>query len=119
MFDPTPEQLAGLTPEARDVAVVLLNHFREAGVPLIITAQGGRRNDTEQRQLVQMGRSRTLQSAHLTGRAFDFDVFGYQRDQVPPLLWQYLGQLAEGYGLIWGGRWGWDYGHIELPPDWA
>jgi len=118
VFDPTLGQLQGLEPTTRDVAQVLIDYLRNNGIPAIITAQGGRRNEAEQAKLVQMGLSRTSNSAHLAGRAFDLDVLGYSRDEVPKWLWQHLGQIAESAGLIWGGRWGWDWGHFEVPVGW-
>src|SRR5574341_314286 len=81
MYDPTPEHLAALDPTTSERAFTLVYAARLAGVPLIITSS--RRSVAEQAALVDAGRSRTLQSLHITGRAFDVDVFGFQRDDVP------------------------------------
>jgi len=51
----------------------------------------------------------------LSGLAFDVDVFGFGRDEIP-LWWFYqLGALGEQLGFRWGGRWSGlrDYGHFE------
>jgi len=112
--DPTLEHLPQLTPETRDRAVQLLNAARQVGVPLIITS--ARRSIDEQKRLVETGRSRTLDSAHLRGEAFDVDVMGIRRDDIPRWWFMALGAYGESLGLIWGGRWAfYDPGHFELP----
>ncbi len=102
-----------LEPETARLAYWLVYAARTAGVPLIITS--GRRSPEEQRQLVQQGRSQTYQSRHLSGEAFDVDVAGLGRDQVPRWVWDSLGPYAESMGLDWGGRWRTlvDLGHFE------
>lgn len=88
---------------------------RSAGVPLQVTSSV--RSRAEQASLVQAGRSLTLQSKHLQGQAFDVDIHGYGRDQIPLWWFEQLGQLGEYLGLAWGGRWSGfrDYGHFENP----
>lgn len=112
--DPTLDHLPQLTPECRDLAVQLVNAARQAGVPLVITSS--RRSVQEQQRLVQAGRSQTLNSAHLRGEAFDVDVLGLSRDQVPRWFWDALGPYGEALGLRWGGRWRtlYDPGHFEV-----
>lgn len=111
--DPTLEHLPQLTAETRDRAVQLINAARDVGVPLIITSS--RRSVEEQRRLVEAGRSRTMQSAHLRGEAFDVDVMGLKRDDIPRWWFSALGAYGESLGLIWGGRWSfYDPGHFEL-----
>ena len=112
--DPTPGHLEQLTPETAELAVQLVNAARQVGVPLIITSS--RRSQDEQRRLVQAGRSQTMNSAHLRGEAFDVDVMGVSRDQVPRWWWDSLGPYGEALGLRWGGRWRslYDPGHFEL-----
>lgn len=88
---------------------------REAGYPLVITS--GRRTQAEQNAHVAAGRSRTRRSKHLTGEAFDVDIFGIDRNAVPRWFWALLGPWAEReLGLTWGGRWSspYDPGHFEL-----
>lgn len=116
MYDPSSAKLATLDAETRNRAEWMLWAVRTAGIPLIITS--ARRSLSEQQQLVELGRSRTMQSKHLLGRAFDVDISGVSRDQVPKWFWNILGPWAEReLGLIWGGRWTsiWDPGHFELP----
>lgn len=112
--DPTIENLTELLPDIRARAIELVNAARAAGVPLIITS--GRRTLDEQRLLVNSGRSRTLRSKHLEGRAFDVDVLGLNRDAVPRWWFAALGSYGESLGLKWGGRWQtiYDPGHFEL-----
>lgn len=111
--DPTLKHLPQLTAETRDRAVQLVNAARQVGVPLIITSS--RRSMEEQQRLVQAGLSRTLNSAHLRGEAFDVDVMGLKRDDIPRWWLSALGSYGESLGLIWGGRWAfYDGGHFEL-----
>jgi len=117
-IDPTPGHLARLNPATRDKAIELVNAARDVGVPLIITSS--RRSASEQLELVRMGRSLTMQSKHLTGSAFDVDVQGLSRDQIPRWWFDTLGAYGEALGLAWGGRWAdfYDPGHFELrSPD--
>jgi len=94
-------------------ALQLLSHVRTAGIPLHITS--ALRDPARQAELVRAGRSQTLRSKHLTGRAFDVDVLGFARVDVPRWWWYQLGSLAEPLGLRWGGsfRGFWDPGHFE------
>jgi len=113
--DATLRHIAVLSPEIQDAAFWLVYVVRSAGFPLQITST--LRTRQEQSALVAAGRSRTTASLHLTGQAFDVDVHGYGRDQVPVWFWQQVGQLGELLGLFWGGRWQGlrDYGHFENP----
>lgn len=116
MSDPTSRVLRGLTPATRERAAIMVNALRELGIPAAITS--GRRSLAQQRTLVNRGLSRTLDSAHLRGEAFDLDVLGIDRSAIPMQFWAILGPWAEQQlGLRWGGRWRsiWDPGHFELP----
>jgi len=88
---------------------------RSAGVPLQITSSV--RTRSEQAELVRIGASRTLQSKHLVGQAFDVDIHGWGRDEIPLWFWEELGWLGEYLGFRWGGRFSSfkDYGHFENP----
>ncbi len=112
--DPTLGHLSRLTPPVRIRAYWLVVLARYAGLPLVVTAST--RSAAEQRQLVAAGRSRTLDSKHLVGRAFDVDVYGWSRDDVPRAVWNWLGGVGEALGLRWGGRFAgfFDAGHFEL-----
>jgi len=112
--DPTPGHLRQLQPATAARARDLVNAARAAGWPLWISS--GRRSETEQRRHVAAGRSRTLSSRHLTGRAFDVDVLGLGRDEIPKEFFDALGAYGEALGLKWGGRWRdpYDPGHFEL-----
>jgi len=107
--------IRALSPEIQDAAFWLVYVVRNAGFPLQITSSV--RTRAEQEALVISGRSQTRQSAHLRGEAFDVDIHGFGRDQVPLWFWEQLGQLGEYLGLRWGGRWSGfrDYGHFENP----
>jgi len=116
-IDPTPASIETLDPQIRGAAIALVNAAREAGWPVFIQSSGARRRIDEQQRLVQSGRSLTTRSKHLDGLAFDIDVFGLSRDQVPENFWRAIGPAAETYlGLRWGGRFQnlYDPGHFEI-----
>jgi len=110
VYDPTPGHLQQLENQTRLLATYLIIGARNAGVPLIITSS--RRSRTEQIKLVMAGKSRTFNSKHLIGRAFDVDVYGWDRKSVPRYFWDALGDYAERLGLIWPLP-DWDPGHFE------
>lgn len=113
--DATLRHIGFLSPDIQDAAYWLVYIAREAGFPLQITST--LRTRSEQASLVRRGRSNTLSSKHLIGQAFDVDLHGLGRDQVPLWFWDELGWLGEYLGLRWGGRWESlrDYGHFENP----
>lgn len=116
MADATLQILGGLEDQTATAAYWLVWAARTAGYPVVVTS--GRRSSAEQAALVAAGRSRTLQSKHVTGRAFDIDWHGWDRDTVPSWFWQLIGPWAEmNLGLVWGGRWlsPYDPGHFEAP----
>lgn len=107
--------IRALSPDIQEAAFYLLWVVRNAGFPLQITSS--LRSRPEQEALVRSGASLTLRSKHLIGQAFDVDIHGYARDQVPLWFWNELGAFAERLGFSWGGRWSGlrDYGHFENP----
>lgn len=111
--DPTIGHLQALAPKAQQAAFRMVNHVRSVGVPLIVTSSV--RTPADQAGLLALGRTRTLRSKHLTGRAFDVDVHGFARTAIPKWWFYQLGQLAEPLGLRWGGNFSgfWDPGHFE------
>jgi len=113
--DATLRHIAGLSPDIQDAAFDLVLYVRTAGFPLQITSS--LRTRAEQATFFRSGASRTLNSKHLIGQAFDVDLHGIGRDEIPMWFWQQLGWLGEYIGFRWGGRWGdpWDPGHFENP----
>lgn len=98
MYDPTLEKLQTLQPEVQLRAYWLVKTAREQGIPLMIIS-GWRSRDLN----ASVGGA--VNSLHLTGRAFDVQVLGYTRDQLPVSWWRSLGEWAENnLGLRWGGR---------------
>lgn len=119
MEDPTPAQILTLDPQIRGRAITLINTLRNVGVPAIIGPMGARRTVAEQRALYQSGTgvTSTLKSRHITGMAFDLDIWGMGRDTVPGWFWNLVGPWAEReLHLTWGGRWKspYDPGHFQL-----
>jgi len=80
-----------------------------------------RRSEERQQELFAQGRTQpgpivtwTLNSAHVTGRAFDFD-FVDARDQGDPDAWLIAGEIGSGLGLRWLPYEGVpDFRHFEL-----
>lgn len=112
--DRTADHLARLQPYIAARAFALINGLRAAGVPAYISSST--RTVSQQASLVRRGTSRTMQSKHLDGRAFDIDVLGWSRDALPKAWWLAVGEYAESLGLNWGGRWQsfYDAGHFEI-----
>lgn len=110
MYDPTLEQINTLEPNTQSRAIYLVNAARAVGIPLMVTS--ARRTYTEQLQLLWQGKTRTLNSKHLQGRAFDIDVAGWSRDALPDYFWRGLWAYAEGLGLKVPLK-SWDKGHFE------
>ena len=93
MYDPTPGNLVGLQSDVLEAAIFLVNAYRAAGYPAIITS--GRRSTAHN---IAVGGA--LSSRHLMGRAIDLGFLGIS---PAPLTW------LEPGGLLWesmGGRWG-------------
>ncbi len=111
--DPTISHLRRLAPQTQRAAIDMVIHLRNLGVPLWISSST--RTLQQQRRLVSEGASRTLNSKHLTGQAFDVDVLGFARDDVPLWWWQSLARLGNSLGLLNGGRFTGlaDWGHFE------
>lgn len=112
MYDPTPANIYSLEPNTQVRAIYLVNAFRAAGIPLLVTS--ARRSYTEQISLLWQGKTRTLNSKHLQGRAFDVDVMGWSRDAIPDAFWFVLWDYAAALGLNTPYK-SWDKGHLESP----
>jgi len=104
MSDPTEANLLGLQPDVQGAAVYLINAYRSAGYPAIITS--GLRTVQRQQELIASGVTTATRSLHLTGRAIDLAFLG-----IPDAPWDWF---AAG-GALWvamGGRWG---GNFSVP----
>ena len=103
-----------LHPAIQTPAAQFINGLRDVGVYAYISS--GKRTTAEQRALVASGASKTMNSKHLTGKAFDFDVVGWNRDALPRWWLDKVGEYGESLGLRWGGRFSgfYDGGHFEL-----
>jgi len=109
MNDPTIAAIMSLDPVAARAALGLVIAARRAGVPLMVIS--GRRSPEVNRQV-----GGAPASWHLTGQAFDVQVLGYTRDEIPAEWWEQLGAYAEQhFGLSWGGRFSDpDVNHFDL-----
>lgn len=117
-MDSTASEIGRLAPDLQPYLRALVSYCRAEGWPVEIRRLGGRRTADEQAKLYAQGRTlpgprvtSTLTSAHITGRAFDLDLMGYDRALGMP-LWKVLGAWWKSSGRRWGGDWG-DYGHFE------
>jgi len=98
MYDPTPEKLEELESSTQEAAYWLIRVAREAGIPMMIIS--GFRSPDLNRQV-----GGAPNSLHLHGMAFDVQVSGFTREQLPKEWWAAVGSYAEQVlGLRWGGR---------------
>ena len=87
--------------------------------PVVIS---GRRTVAQQKKIVAAGRSRTMKSRHLCGRAADVmdRRHGWKGPAAKPnfKFWTDLGVAARAQGLEWGGDWKRvkDVPHIQIGP---
>lgn len=99
-MDPTLSNLAGLRPDVRDAAIALINAYRAAGIPAIITS--GKRS-----VLLNSSVGGALRSLHLQGRAFDVGFLDTASVTDTAL---YRLSLGGRLWASWGGRWGGNFG---------
>lgn len=117
-------RLNDLSPRFLPLAFEFLARLTEQGILVCIVDT--RRTVEEQAANLRAGVSWTANSRHLTGEAIDvapYEVYvmhgsnKLQWDGDHP-VWKRIGQIGEGCGLVWGGRWRQrDFGHFEAP--WA
>jgi peptidoglycan L-alanyl-D-glutamate endopeptidase CwlK len=117
-MDQTEAEIARLAPDLQPYLRAIVQAVRAAGWPVEIRRLGGRRSAADQASLFAQGRTArgpivtsTLKSQHISGRAFDLDLIGYDRAAGMP-LWRVLGEWWKASGRRWGGDWG-DFGHFE------
>lgn len=101
MSDSTLQKIRQLLPELREGATAHINLLREAGLPAVIIE--ARRTAKKQRFYVATGKSKTLKSYHLKGRAYDIGWLGIRTQDVPDEWWNYAGQIGKAIGFRWGG----------------
>jgi peptidoglycan LD-endopeptidase CwlK len=114
--------LKGCDPELVHKVQAVIRDLAGHGIKAVVIE--GKRSKERQYELYEQGRvtpgpivTRTLKSKHLEGKAADiwFRKLGRTTDKVPSRYWAMLGRAATAHGLIWGGDWGWDSAHVELP----
>ncbi|MGH9932316.1 MAG: M15 family metallopeptidase [Pyrinomonadaceae bacterium] len=114
-----------LQPAVQPIALSLLERCESAGVPCEVVQ--GTRTFSEQQAVYDQGRTtpgavvtkaRPGDSFHQYGLAFDVAPVAYKNlpDWNPSgPAWLVIGQIGEGLGLHWGGRWSTpDAPHFEL-----
>lgn len=105
-------QIASLAPTMQWRALACMAILRYYGIPAVIVELGARRSSAEQYTLVTQGLSQTTNSKHVEGYAFDVDVAGWRRDDIPDAFWPKLGELARALGLSQPLP-HWDPAHLE------
>lgn len=101
MSDSTLQKIMQLQPELRGAAITHINALREAGLPAVII--DARRSRARQYAYVRAGKSKTLKSYHLQGRAYDIGWLGIRTQDVPDEWWDYAGAIGKAIGFRWGG----------------
>lgn len=83
------------------------------------TITEGLRSEERQRQLVQDGKSQTMNSKHRTGLAVDFAPY---RDGRSRMAWPFFYPVADAFAIasatlripiIWGGAWGFELADFD------
>ena len=131
-------KLQGVNPALQSIVL-----GASARCPVPFTCIEGLRSAARQAQLVAQGASKTQNSRHLTGHAVDLWPLDAGSGKVLPSdaafpkgsrdakeaserLWRDLRTIAaimkavaaeRGIALEWGGDWGWDAPHFQLPRD--
>lgn len=100
-MDQTLTKIRQLLPELQEAAIAHVNALRAAGLPAVII--DARRSLSRQKQYVASGKSKTLKSYHLKGRAYDIGWLGVQTKDVPDEWWNYAGKVGKQIGFRWGG----------------
>lgn len=111
------DKLRGVHPD-----LVRVVHRAIQLTPIDFAITCGTRSQEEQRQLVAEGKSRTMNSRHLTGHAVDFVALVDGRASWEMKHYQQIAQafkhaaLELGIAIVWGGDWAKfrDGPHIEL-----
>lgn len=109
------KNLVGVHP---DLVRVVERAAELSSVPIVVTE--GLRNLDRQKKLVAAGKSKTLNSRHLTGHAVDLvdaDDFKYDEPDMGHIA-KAMKQAAaaEKVPIEWGpDMWGWDSPHFQLP----
>jgi peptidoglycan L-alanyl-D-glutamate endopeptidase CwlK len=115
-----------LNKKFREKVYRLLGDLAEERIYMVIVETS--RTIERQRELVDAGLSRTMDSKHIRDLAVDmYPVQGYTNEGRPRVsriiydpkhpVWQKVGAVAERHEIFWGGRWEnfKDYGHFEEP----
>ncbi len=106
--------LKGVDPDVKEAAKELISAWNkensdDTGATAYIFE--GKRSEERQEQLVEEGRSQTMQSKHIDGLAVDvwfWDDDSKQPiapDDVPAEWYEALGEIGEELGFTWGGHW--------------
>jgi len=114
-------RLSFLEDEFRKKVSLFLGELLEHRIYVIIIET--LRTEDRQRFLLETGKSQTLKSKHLDGKAIDIvPIIEYNYPRVKSVgwdtthpVWQEIAKIAKSHGLKWGGDWRSfkDYVHFE------
>ena len=109
------KDLNKLKPKVKTLANKFIKECKKAGIEVIITET--LRTQERQAELLSKGFSKTMNSNHLKGIAFDFAPLEDNRtinwNAKENEKWAICGEIGKSLGLNWGGDWGWDSPHLE------
>ena len=115
--------LASLRGVHPDLVAIAAESESIAGDGVEVCIIEGLRSMETQMRYLKSGASKTTNSRHLSGHAFDFAVKidGKLQDRIHPYYQKqadFFKATAKrlGHPITWGGDWGWDGMHVEL--DW-
>jgi len=106
-------EIKDLVPAMVDLYYKFADECERQNLQFIITCT--KRLRSEQKALVAQGKSQTMNSKHLTGKAFDMAVL--KNGKISWTFADYLpyGKVGKSIGLVWGGDWKFKDGpHFEL-----
>jgi len=96
-------EIKNLVPALADKYTEFADTCFDLGLKFIVTCTT--RTKEEQAELVRTGKSKTMKSKHLEGKAFDIAVIKNGK-----VTWEFddyipYGKIGESIGLVWGGSW--------------
>lgn len=92
-----------LVPRLVDLYCLFLEECHRQGLKFVVTCTT--RTKEEQAELVRAGKSRTMKSKHLDGKAFDIAVIKNGKVSWDFEDYKPYGKIGESVGLAWGGNW--------------
>ena len=96
-------RIEDLIPEMQELYKLFEATCHSAGLDFIVTCTT--RTKEEQAELVKKGFSKTMNSKHLIGEAFDIAVLIDGKITWKNKYYEPFGEIGMSIGLVWGGSW--------------